>query len=159
LAKTLIIPGSGSPPASATGGAVANTVVQTAGSGTTGAVDTGKADLPKAARRPRGLSVDHGRATLKGYPVTEDDLENLGWLDGAAAFAFAVATGLLSQWFDITKDIALATDAPAPKVAFYKGVSVMELLVGLVLLLLCIPIIWFRHSKIKKIKDRTTFGA
>lgn len=94
---------------------------------------------------------------MKGYPVTEDDLENLSWIDAAAGICFAIASGSASQWFGLTKDVALSSGASPEKIAYYSGISVAALVAAIVSFAAGVALLFLRRGKIRRIKDRTVF--
>ena len=49
---------------------------------------------------------------MKGYTVTEDQLENLGELQLSTALLFSVGTGLLSFWIGVQQDMVFAGRLP-----------------------------------------------
>lgn len=94
---------------------------------------------------------------MKAYPVTEEDLNSLGWMDAWAALLFAVGSAAGTMWFDITKDLSLATGIPLEAKAFYSGVRAACGIIAVVAVLAGVIAYVRRNSKVRKIIDRTTF--
>ena len=111
--------------------------------------------LDQKSRPPKwkpGLHIIQGRQVVKGYSVTEDQLETLTTLGVGAAAFFSIATGLLGFAFNLKATIDLTTGVLATTVNFWTGVefacfigSVLSGIGGLILALRR----WWKTSAIK----------
>lgn len=88
---------------------------------------------PRRTRAPRAAqtNLQHGKSVLKVYPINEDALENLGNLNRDFSLLLAGATGFGGFALDLSKDLVMATDATAVKLAYAAGTNVVCWVVAL----------------------------
>jgi hypothetical protein len=110
---------------------------------------------PRKRRPPAGLSVKGGRREMKGYTVTEDQLENLGELQLSTALFFSVGTALLSFWIGVQQNVAFATQATNTAQSWWVGLSWGALLTAVVMYLLGVRSFFKGRSTIGRIKRDT----
>lgn len=109
------------PDITAFGGAqgIANNAATTA-STSKNALEQKQQKIPKF--KP-GLHTVQGRQVVKGYSVTEDQLETLTTLGFGASAFFSIATGLLGFALNLMVTLDLTSDAPRAAITFWSGVE------------------------------------
>ena len=124
------------------------------------AVGAGKDEKKSKPRtKPKRTSLDRipGRRPMKEYPLTEDDLDTIGLLQGSAAVAFGAAGTCLGLFLSIRMAIDFAGDGVAPtKVAWWAGLGIGALVVAVALFAAGLM---FRHqgkTRVNSIKEHTT---
>jgi hypothetical protein len=111
---------------------------------------------PQSPQSGSHFDIVYGTTTVKAYPLTEDDLDHLTLLDGAAAFSFSVASGALTYVLTTGQNLALSS-APAQKLEFWKGTQLVSAVFGFIFLFATIALICARMNRVSGIKNRTTF--
>jgi hypothetical protein len=96
----------------------------TAPTGSTGMVSPPPKAPAKAKRSRRGgFHRKAGARDMKEYPLTLQEMLQLGAVGLAATLMFALAGFFLSTWFDIYKDLALAADLPPETRGYWRGLK------------------------------------
>lgn len=89
-----------------------------------GTESTPAADSARIGKKPKRsgrLSVDHGSASVKSYPVASMELWGLGALGLVASLAFSAAAALVTFSIDTQKDLDLAVGVDAAVIAYWKA--------------------------------------
>jgi hypothetical protein len=102
------------------------------------------------------IGVVHGSASVKAYPIMEDELWALGGLGIAATFFFSVASGLVGFYFDTAKDLDLA-DTANVNLAYWRAVKDLSLAGSAFCALLALVFIVLAGIKVRRVINRTTF--
>jgi hypothetical protein len=106
-----------------------------------------------------GLQLDQGRQTVKGYSVTEDQLETLSVFGRGATFFFTLAAGLLGFAINLKSALDLAPDAPKQAFSFWTGINYSALAAAILTGIIAIYLAYSRGSKLRAIKNNTEFNG
>lgn len=113
----------------------------------------------------------YGRREVKQFPITENELKNLGQLRNSATIFSSVGTALIGIGIGILKDIVI-TDKPKhfvmplianiqipqpPQDFDWKPISIAFVIAGFVSFLFGMYQIWVGRGLVKKIEDETKF--
>lgn len=143
--------------ASSTGTNATSSPSASAAGGTGGADPTPtRAPVP----RKRGGStqdLSHGRMAVKIYPLSEDQLENIGLQRGISAACFALAGTCFGFGLNVVKDLQINSGTSEAVFARWQAISYISM--GCALVLACLGgYFWWRgQNTISKIDARTTF--
>ena len=121
-----------------------------------GVAGSGEKEPTKRPRRRQSDYIVHGgRREVNAYPLTENDLTQLGLVQGGATFAISFAVGLLGFWLNITQSMAFAPGTPEKIIAFWDGLRLAALIGSGVFALLGAFLIYLGWSTIGRIKRET----
>jgi hypothetical protein len=96
-----------------------------------------------------------GARRLKGYPVTADELWELGGIGLGTSLCFSFGTSFLTQYFGIKKDLEFSQGLPPEVVIRWKTVQGYDLALSIVLFLIGVLVFLFGGAKIYRILRST----
>lgn len=100
----------------------------------------------------------YGTATLRVYPINEDQLSELGLLRGISAASMTAAGTLFGFGINVFKDLQISTGTPVAAAVRWQTIAGASVVVGIICAIVAV-IFWRKGStKLTAIKNRTSFG-
>lgn len=127
------------------------------GAGSGDLAHLGKETPPKPKRNSK-LTIAHGQAEMKVYPLAHFELWGLSGLGLLTSVFFSSAGALIGYSADVLKDINLTTGLSADKVSYWTGIADVTLVVGIVCAILGVGGLVGGGLYIKHVVKRTKFG-
>ena len=104
------------------------------------------------------LPVRGGKREMKAYAVTEDELENLGFISFGSTAAFSIASFLAAFFLSVRASVSLSSGVAADVLSYWKGLSIGAGIAAVVCALIGIILVCKGRSKIRGIKETTDHG-
>jgi len=95
---------------------------------------------------------------MKCYPVTEDELQNLGLLQAASTASFSIGSFLAAFFLGVRSSTDLSNGVSPDVLAYWKAMSTASGIAALVFFLIGVVAFCRGRSKIQQIKDGTDHG-
>lgn len=92
--------------------------------------------------------VISGARSVKGYPVTRDELFGLGGAGFLATTCFSIGGNYLTRYYDIQKDLELSQGVPEKIVIKWQAKSDQDWTFGVILIAIGVAAIIFGGAKI-----------
>lgn len=122
-----------------------------------GAIAGGGRDK-KPPRKPKRTSLDRipGRRPMREYPLTEDDLDTIGLLQGAAAISFGASGTCFGLFLSVRMAVDFAGNGvSATKISWWAGLSAGALIVAAALFVAGWLLRGQGKTRINRIKQET----
>jgi hypothetical protein len=129
--------------------------------------ESAKAVTPKSAkaaigakRRDKGstFSPDYGKRTMKSYPITEGELNELFMIGIVVTFLFSLGAGFFSFAVNIYKDLSFNPLLTREIIDHWTNVLWGCTFAGVIFVVIGVLVVLFGRNKIAKIKNETTFN-
>lgn len=111
----------------------------------------------KPRKRSSRLSVQHGSASMKAYPVTSIELWGLGSLGLLASLAFSAGASCITFSIDTTENLDLSQGVASATLAYWQAAKLFAMIGGIGLLVVSIATVAGGSLYILHILRRTTF--
>lgn len=102
------------------------------------------------------LQIMGGKAQVKAYPLTEDELTTLAVVQGGASLFFTIAGVCLGFWLNVSQQLAFTSkDTSAAVVTQWRTLMGVSGWLAFFALMIAAALSVFNHSRVRKIKKRT----
>lgn len=118
---------------------------------------TGGSQPPKP-RNNKGsaITIKGGRRNVKAYPLTEEELNQLGFLQTSATFLYSLAGTAFGLWVNITQSIEFSKDTPNNVLSHWSSLKLAALVSAVILFFIATVIVIRRRGMLGRIKNETT---
>ena len=131
-----------------------------------GSSESAKAVTPKLAnatpgtkRKDKGstFSPDYGKRSMKSYPITEGELNELFMIGIVVTVCFSLGAGLFGFAVNIYKDLSFNPSLSKEIIDHCDTILISCVLFGVVCVGVGGLVVWFGHTKIARLKNETKF--